>query len=298
MDRETLQRRKVELVERHGPWTADSIELGHGVWTMEPGAAGLAEARVARITQIASDLSGGLDGVRVLDLGCYEGGFSVSFAKRGAHVLALEGRPGHVAKARFAKEALALDHLEVVHADIRELDAARHGTFDVVLCLGVLYHLDAPEVFEFAERLAACTRRLAIVETQVALHRRRRERFRGEEYWGSSYEEDVRQPGASLDNRRSLWLTLPSLLNLLAACGFTSVSRALSPAITPLDAYEDHAVLIAAKGEALVRGPATRWPERLQRTAHPSQGPRERLREAIQRRRGGGLPQVFRKHGR
>jgi 2-polyprenyl-3-methyl-5-hydroxy-6-metoxy-1,4-benzoquinol methylase len=45
---------------------------------------------------------------------------------------------------RLAKEALELENLEVRLEDVRALDPQRHGAFDVVLCLGLLYHLDAP----------------------------------------------------------------------------------------------------------------------------------------------------------
>ena len=43
--------------------------------------------------------------------------------------------------------------------DVRNLSVEKHGEFDVVLCLGNLYHLGAPDVFSFAARLSEVCRR-------------------------------------------------------------------------------------------------------------------------------------------
>jgi SAM-dependent methyltransferase len=298
---EALRRGRDEAIERFGPWTNSNIHLGEGVYTIAPGANAMAEARVRRITQLVLDWNGGsAEGLRVLDLACYEGAFAIELAMRGAEVLAIDAREEHAGKARFAKEALGLDRLEVEHGDVRDLDPARIGQFDVVLCLGILYHLDVPAAFELVERVAVLTRRLCVIETQISLTRRETVGHRGREYHGRWYAEG-NTPGASVGNRRSFWMTRASLLNALAAAGFTSVSECLNPVIAELAAYRDHVTLLAVRGEAVepvsigaLPAPES-WPERLPFAAHPAQGRAYRVLDRIRRARGGGLPSVFKK---
>jgi hypothetical protein len=287
-----LERRRDELIREHGPWTNYNLHLGHGVYTIGPDGDAMAEQRVDRIVRAVRDASARpLSQLRVLDLACYEGAFGVALAQQGASVLGLEARPEHVAKARFAAEALGLERCEIEQADVRELSRDRHGEFDVVLCLGILYHLDAPDCFELAQRVADVCTGVAVVETQVGLTRPLTVTWRGREYHGKSYPEDISQPGASKDNPQSFWPTRPSLLNLMGDVGFTSVSELLTPVIPDLAAFRDHVTLLAWKGDG--ESPTERWPERLPPMAHPTQGARYRVLERIARVRGGGLRSAF-----
>lgn len=285
------EHRRAELIREHGPWTAHNIDLGDGVFTIGPQADGMAEERVDRIVQVVEDAaSAPISELRILDLACYEGAFGIAFARRGAIVLGLEARVEHVAKAQFAAEALELGNFEVRQADVRELDREQHGTFDIVLCLGILYHLDAPDCFRLAEQVAEACSGLAVFETQVALTRPRTETWRSRKYQGKSYPENVAQPGASKDNPESFWPTRASLLNLLGDSGFSSVSEVLNPVIPDLAAFEDHVTLLAWRGAGSW---PLRWPERLSKVAHPTQGGRYRLRERAARLRGRGMRSVF-----
>jgi SAM-dependent methyltransferase len=286
--------RRDELIRQFGPWTNYNVDLGEGVFTIGQGADGVAERRVSRIVRAVEDAScKPLSELRVLDLGCYEGAFGIALAQRGASVLGLEAREEHVAKARFAGEVLGLERLEIRQADMRELSLEEHGEFDVVLCLGVLYHLDAPDCFELAGRVADVCSELAIIETQVSLSRPRRETWRGHEYAGRSYPENVAHPGASKDNPESFWPTRPSLLNVLGDVGFTSITELLSPVIPSLAAFRDHVTLLAWKGAG--SSSSERWPESLGTVAHPTQGLRYRLLERFARLRGDGIPSIFSK---
>jgi SAM-dependent methyltransferase len=230
----------------------------------------------------------------VLDLGAGDGWFSIELARRGAgEVVTVEGRAENLAQAEASRDARGLDQVRLIHGDVRDLSPADQGEFDVVLCLGLLYHLDVPAVFELARKVAAMCRGYALIETQIGLRARERVEFEGREYHGAWYPEDVAQPGASLDNPRSFWLTRASLLNLLADVGFTSVAEVLNPAIPALGEFRDHVLLVAVRG-APGGGDPDRWPERPARLAHPTQGLRHRVRERLARRRGGGLPAVLR----
>ena len=286
VERALLERRRAEVIDAAGPWTGFNIDLGEGVYTIGPGLTGVAEARVDRIVQAVCDFAGGtLCDLRILDLGCHEGGFAVALARRGAEVIAVDGREGHIAKVRFVREALGLENLQPVRTDVRQLIPEDVGTFDVVLCLGVLYHLDGQDVMRMVETVSQLTRRLAVFETQIALKAQFEVSYEENLYFARHYDEDVAEPGASLDNVKSLWLTKPSLLNLLACAGFTSVAEYLNPVIPALAAYKDHTTLIALRGEPATDAPFEQWPESLRLTAHPAQGRRYRLLQRFGRRR-------------
>lgn len=104
-----------------------------------------------RLTELAS--------LRVLGLACLEGLYAVEFARQGARAVGIEGRDVNLEKVRFVKKALGLDNLDLHHDDVRNLSLEKYGEFDVVLCLGILYHLDAPDVFHFVESIGRVTRR-------------------------------------------------------------------------------------------------------------------------------------------
>lgn len=109
-----------------------------------------------------------LRGLRILDLGCAHGAYSIELATRGAEVLGIEGREAWLEQARRLKQDAALSNVEFVQDDVRNLSKEKYGEFDVVLCLGILYHLDAPDVFDFVNRVAQVCRDFAIIETHFA----------------------------------------------------------------------------------------------------------------------------------
>jgi tRNA (mo5U34)-methyltransferase len=82
-----------------------------------------------------------LRGKRVLDIGAASGWNSFELEKRGALVVALDC----VEYPEFAYAKRALDsHVEFVLLDVDEISRERLGSFDYVLCFGVLYHLRHP----------------------------------------------------------------------------------------------------------------------------------------------------------
>ncbi|MCS6879219.1 MAG: class I SAM-dependent methyltransferase [Geminicoccaceae bacterium] len=254
MDKEDVVRRKSEIVARYGSWTAHEIDLGGGISTL---GRDFEADKLTRIVQIVADLSGkAFEDLRILDLGCLEGGYAVEFARRGARVVAIEGRLANFEKARFAKEVLGLDRLELVLADVRELAPERWGRFDVVLCLGLLYHLDAPDCFALVHAMAEVATRLVVIDTYVGIGALEPFAYRGRTYWGRRVREhDPDDPPerrladlwASLDNVWSVWMAKPSLLNLLADAGFSSVFVCEFP-FEPAKP-SDRLTLVAVRGE-------------------------------------------------
>ena len=292
MDRDQLQRSKAALVERYGPWTAHNIQLRDDVYTMVADIEGGNELRLRRVVQLVSDISPKpLERLRVVDLACLEGLFAVEFARRGADVVAVEAREPNIEKARFAKAALTLDNLELVQDDVRNLSRERYGGFDVVLALGILYHLDAPAVFIFLERLAEVCDWLCVVDTHVIDSAAESFEHAGHRYRGSSYAEPDSSDAlakealwASVDNPQSIVLTRPSLFNALAHAGFTSAFECKLP---PILEEPDWGTFVAIKGrpEPLTSAPlldAQPWAD----LPDPEPPPRP-----VHRRLAGRLPQ-------
>jgi tRNA (mo5U34)-methyltransferase len=92
---------------------------------------------------IAPSIPSDLSGRSVLDLGCNAGFFSLEMKRRGAaRVVGVDSDPRYLEQARLASEVCGLA------IELRELsvyDVARLGErFDLVLFMGVLYHLRHP----------------------------------------------------------------------------------------------------------------------------------------------------------
>jgi 2-polyprenyl-3-methyl-5-hydroxy-6-metoxy-1,4-benzoquinol methylase len=166
VDKTQVQLQRNELIKRYGPWTAHCIHLADNIYTFDYPHK---DSRLRRILQIAADIvTERLDKVRVLDLACLEAQFGIEFALHGANVVGIEGRDVNVAKGQFAKEILSLDNFRLVQDDVRHLSRERYGTFDVILCLGILYHLDAPDVMDFVENIFETCTRLAVIDTHFS----------------------------------------------------------------------------------------------------------------------------------
>jgi tRNA (mo5U34)-methyltransferase len=226
-------------VEGVGHWW-HSIDLGDGVVTPGAKSSQWLEAELDRLEL------GDLRGKSVLDIGAYDGFYSFAAERLGAdRVVAFDSyiwsadMPGYM---RYRDERIAaglpvelvdalpefwrpdelpgrrpfdLAHealnskVEVVVGDLLDHDLEQLGSFDVVLYLGVLYHVRHPLLA--LEKLASVTRGTAIIETQA-------EEFR----------LSGRQPicrfieGDELNHDPSNWWTFnaASLISMCRAAGF------------------------------------------------------------------------------
>jgi SAM-dependent methyltransferase len=195
------------------------------------GQPGEGAARLRALVQAVSDLvrPGSLEGLRAIDLGAGGGELAAELALRGAEVVAVEGREQNARAIESLRESLAIDagRLRVEVADVRALDWGALGRFDVVVCSGLLYHLELDDQVALATAMRGACERLAFVDTEVAWAPVER---RGD-YHGHSFREHADDAGtgeraaarlASLDNTRSFWLTRASLHALLHDAGFSS----------------------------------------------------------------------------
>ena len=241
-----------QAIAEHGPWTAMAIKLSDGTYTRAPAV----DHRLGRLVQLALDLSRKpLSAARVVDLGCLEGHYAIEFAQQGCEVLGIEGRAASVAKCEFARRELGLERLRFVQDDVRNFSRYRYGEFDIVLCSGLLYHLPAPDAWKLLCAMHEACSGMVIIDTFVSLAsqttieiggRTYHGHFYGEHEAGDSTQDKAAKLWASLDNARSFWFTEPSLLNLLARAGFTTVFDALLPAMPGFP--RDRKTYVAIKG--------------------------------------------------
>jgi tRNA (mo5U34)-methyltransferase len=113
--------------------------------------------------QLAPTLPDDLGGWRALDVGCNAGFYSFELAKRGAEVLGVDVDAHYLEQARWAAEQLGLrDRVRFEQLPVYEL-ARRPERFDLVLFMGVLYHLRHPLLA--LDALAEKAERLLVLQT-------------------------------------------------------------------------------------------------------------------------------------
>ncbi len=103
-----------------------------------------------------------LHGKRVLDIGPWDGYYTFEMERRGADVTAID----YVDLDTFRELHRAFQsRARYERMDVYELDPNTMGTFDIVLCLGVLYHLKHPLLA--LERICAVTKDTCVIDTFV-----------------------------------------------------------------------------------------------------------------------------------
>ncbi len=105
---------------------------------------------------------------RVIDMACNEGWFSHRMLEWGAsYVLGVDVRDRVIRRAELLRAHCGIpeERLQLRCADVFDLNTAELGTFDVVLCLGLVYHLENPVG---AMRIArALTGGICVIEAQL-----------------------------------------------------------------------------------------------------------------------------------
>lgn len=107
-------------------------------------------------------ISQDLRGKRVLDIGAWDGWFSFEMERRGAEVVAIDCV--EVPNFLFIHKQLG-SKVDYRVMDVYQLSPENIGRFDIVLFLGVLYHLKHPLLA--LERVCALTKEVAVVDSFV-----------------------------------------------------------------------------------------------------------------------------------
>lgn len=125
------------------------------------------ESRLAMLKQVVDARFGaGLAGHNAIDIACHQGWFATKLAEWQADdVLAVDARAEHVADTTLIRDALDLPTLRVLQSNVHALEPAALGQFDLVLMLGLIYHLENP--IGALRTARALTRHMCVVETQI-----------------------------------------------------------------------------------------------------------------------------------
>lgn len=107
-----------------------------------------------------------LVGKRVLDIACNSGFWSIQCALHGADVIGFDAREELVSQANLIKSITGVANVEFRQLDFWEMTPETlGGKFDIVLNLGILYHLADP--LEALRRTVAMSSKHIIVDTGI-----------------------------------------------------------------------------------------------------------------------------------
>jgi tRNA (mo5U34)-methyltransferase len=251
--------RKRRAVRQVGFWW-HSIDLGDGVVTP-----GFKSPELLAAELEAVDMPKELGGRSVLDVGGWDGFYAFEAERRGAERVVIVDHPiwATDTAAWFAyagdrrrpgdptpdpklldiwdpvglpgRRGFDLAHrilassVEPVVVDLETSELERLGTFDVVLYLGVLYHMENP--MHALRQLSAVTHGMAIIETEAVVL----PDWEHEAIWRFF-------PGAELNNDPSNWWApnLSALGGALNAAGFQRVDVKVGPPTAPGDGGPQH----------------------------------------------------------
>ena len=200
---------------------------------------------------------GNKDQLRIADLGCLEGGYTVEFARLGFQSFGIDVREANIEACRYVQSKVALPNLEFAQDDVWNI--GKYGTFDAVFCCGLFYHLDKPR--EFLKVLSGVTKRVLILQTHFSeagdspawIHPRRLRRTLGQIFplkntattthklsylsenegipgrWFSEFRNErafrdrINRRWAAWNNRKSFWVQREYILQSLRESGFDVV---------------------------------------------------------------------------
>ncbi len=182
-------------------------------WTVPDAKAGATD-RVAVLRDLLSLFPPG----RLLDLACGHGAFAIAARDLGWQVTATDARTERMPMT---------PGITWVQQDVRETDVAG---YDVILLLGLLYHLEIADQLELLRR---CSGIVTILDT----HHSNRPTHVEAGYAGHTFHEIPQDregqlaeiPTAAWGNLTAFWATQPDLVRMLRDCGFGTILALVPP---------------------------------------------------------------------
>lgn len=175
-----------------------------------------------------------LQGRTAVDLGCLEGGITFELWRAGLTVLGVEGRDENYRKCLLLQDYYqAQGGMEFLLADVRSFRPAR--PFDVVVCSGLLYHLDDPAAYIGTLGQMTAPGGMLYLDTHVAPQDPAQCEFEqalspiktmeagGITVRYCEFDEDTTKPESSIGNRSSIWMDTAAHLDLMYRAGFPRV---------------------------------------------------------------------------
>lgn len=176
-----------EEIQRMGPWF-HNLHLPDGTQTVPDHQLG--DFPAFKWRELASHIPEDLTGWSALDIGCNAGFYTFELARRGASVVGIDSDPHYLGQAEWAAERFEMNG----RARFRQMqvyDLARiDQSFDLVLFMGILYHLRYPMLA--LDTVARRVKRLLVIQTLM---------IPGEEVIEDTYDhgihdrEPMTQPG-------------------------------------------------------------------------------------------------------
>src|SRR5713101_2373991 len=114
--------------------------------------------RQAFISEFLDAIGGTVPLKSAIDVGCGVGYFSKFLCERGLQVMGVDGRDENAKEGRRRHPEIKFQT-----KDVEDPSFAEFGLFDLVLCVGLLYHLENP--FRAIRNLHALTGKVLIVES-------------------------------------------------------------------------------------------------------------------------------------
>ena len=176
----------------------------------------LIEARGENIKRTVARLKPGLELSNAVDAGCGVGFFSKTLVECGLNACGFDGRKENVSEARRRFPKIPFEQGDIEQRTILEL-----GRFDLVLCFGLLYHLENPMVA--IRNLRALTQKCLLLESMCL----------PEDGPAMILRSEPRQEDQSLSDM-ACYPTEGSLVKMLYHAGFAMVYR-----VIPLPDHED-----------------------------------------------------------
>ena len=162
-------------------------------------------------------VGGSLSGKRVLDLGCNAGFWSLCAAEAGCdYVLGIDGRQTLLDQANFVFEAneIQTDRYDFVTGNLFDVDFRRFGNFDIVLCLGLMYHTS--KHVELMEKISEVNSDLLVIDTTLSM------------LPGSclelQHDRDLERPTAAVDYELVMHPTWEAVHDLVHQFGYSVVT--------------------------------------------------------------------------
>jgi SAM-dependent methyltransferase len=124
----------------------------------KPHAQRLVRARQSALQPVLTDIRGKLRIESAADVGCGVGYFSEFLKELGFDVVGFDGRSENVEEAKRRYPTI-----EFKHANVEDESILERGSFDLVLCMGLLYHLENP--LRALRNLSSIANQLLVIES-------------------------------------------------------------------------------------------------------------------------------------